>query len=46
MINLFAVITIVGFICITAHVITKNNDMNEKIREVEDWIERNKTNNI
>ena len=41
MINLLAVFVLVGFVILTAIVITENGELDKKIKEVEDWIKEN-----
>ena len=41
MINLLAVFALVGFVIITAIVITENGEIDKKIKEVDDWIKDN-----
>lgn len=41
MINLFAVFVLVGFVILTAVIITENGEIDKKIKEVDDWIKEN-----
>ena len=41
MIEVLAVFALIGFVILTAYIITENNDINEKIKEVDEWIKEN-----